>query len=110
MENDFPELEERLRFVVGWVFVLLVLTLGLGAFVFWFLADWNSAYLVKKIDSDFHVIIGLPAAAAAALMIVIFLRTTEGPIEFELLGLKFKGAFWSDNSLGYGVSRDSPRH
>jgi hypothetical protein len=54
--------------------------------------DWNAAYLIKKIDEDFHVIIGLPVAAAGALMIVIFLRTTEGRIKFEAFGFKFEGA------------------
>lgn len=36
--------------------------------------------------------IGLPSAALAALCIVIVLENTSGPIEFEGLGFKFKGA------------------
>jgi hypothetical protein len=91
-ETKLALIEEKLRFVVGWVFVLLVLAFGLGASVAWILVDWNAPYLVSKIDTDFHAVIGLPAAAAGALMLVIFLRTTEGNIEFEAFGLKFKGA------------------
>jgi hypothetical protein len=36
--------------------------------------------------------IGLPSAALAALCIVIVLENTSGPIEFEGLGFRFKGA------------------
>ena len=35
---------------------------------------------------------GLPLAALASLAIVICLRTTNGPIEFEGVGFKFRGA------------------
>lgn len=36
--------------------------------------------------------IGLPSAALASLCLVIVLENTSGPIEFEGLGFKFKGA------------------
>lgn len=36
--------------------------------------------------------IGLPCAALTSLALVVFLRTTDGPIEFDVFGLKFKGA------------------
>lgn len=36
--------------------------------------------------------IGLPSAALAALCLVIALENTSGPIEFEGLGFRFKGA------------------
>ncbi len=47
----------------------------------------------------FPAIIGLPMAAICALFIVMILKYTSGPIEFELLSFKFKGAsgqiiFW----------------
>lgn len=45
--------------------------------------------LYKK---NFIVIIGLPLAAIASLFIVVFLEQSQGPIEFEGLGFKFKGA------------------
>ena len=38
------------------------------------------------------MVIGLPAAAAGAFLVVMLLRNTEGPLEFEGLGFKFKGA------------------
>lgn len=40
----------------------------------------------------FAAIIGLPGAAAVAFVLVVFLRQTDGPVEFEGLGFKFKGA------------------
>jgi hypothetical protein len=42
----------------------------------------------------FQVVVGLPAAAVAAFVIVVFLRQTAGPIEFEglILVSNFVGA------------------
>lgn len=42
--------------------------------------------------SHFAATVGLPSAALAALCIVVFLESASGPIEFEGLGFKFKGA------------------
>ena len=47
----------------------------------------------------FPAVVGLPMAAIASLFIVMVLEYVSGPIEFEILGLKFKGAagqivFW----------------
>ena len=44
------------------------------------------------LEKQFAAIVGLPGAAAAAFVLVIFLRQTEGPIEFEAPGFKIKGA------------------
>ena len=44
------------------------------------------------LEKHFAAIIGLPCAAIVAFAIVVFLRQTEGPIEFEAVGFKFKGA------------------
>ena len=40
----------------------------------------------------FPAVVGLPSAAALSFALVVFLRQTDGPIEFEGLGFKFKGA------------------
>jgi hypothetical protein len=61
------------------VFAILVVAFGV--------ADWQVV-----LRDHFAGIIGLPGAAAVAFVIVVFLRQTEGPIEFEGLGFKFKGA------------------
>jgi hypothetical protein len=44
------------------------------------------------VHKHFDAIVGLPAAAAVAFVLVVFLRQAEGPIEFEAWGLKVKGA------------------
>jgi hypothetical protein len=98
-EPRLPELEDKFRFVIGWTFVIVVLVLAIVGLGSWLIVDWNADYLVKKLDTEFNVIVGIPASAAAALLLVIFLRATDGPIELEVMGLKFKGAsgpiiFW----------------
>lgn len=42
--------------------------------------------------AHFAATIGLPSAALAALCIVVFLESSSGPIEFEGVGFRFKGA------------------
>ena len=42
--------------------------------------------------AQFPTIIGLPFAALAALCLVLILEAKAGPIEFEALGFKFRGA------------------
>lgn len=44
------------------------------------------------LKDHFAAIIGMPVAAAFAFLIVVFLRQTEGPIEFKGLGFDFQGA------------------
>ena len=40
----------------------------------------------------FAATVGLPAAGMAALCLVLILERSSGPMEFELLGLKFRGS------------------
>ena len=49
--------------------------------------EWQSI-----LHDHFAAVVGLPLAAIAAFVLVIFLRQAEGPVEFEGLGLKLKGA------------------
>jgi hypothetical protein len=67
--------------------VLLVITFGreLGT---WIWTEEAGDILIGK----FQVVVGLPAAAIAAFVVVAFLRQTAGPIEFEGFGFKFRGA------------------
>lgn len=48
--------------------------------------------LYAKALEQIPATIGLPSAALAALCLVMVLENTSGPIEFEGLGFKFKGA------------------
>jgi hypothetical protein len=67
--------------------LLLLITFGrdLGT---WIWTQEAGDILIGK----FQVVVGLPAAAIAAFVIVVFLRQTAGPIEFEGFGFKFHGA------------------
>ena len=66
-------------------------------------ASGGCGYTVWKIAVDqrfwdeilfkhFAAVIGLPGAAGGAFALVVFLRQTEGPIEFVGLGFTVKGA------------------
>jgi len=44
------------------------------------------------IREHFSAIVGLKAAVIVSFVIVVFLRQVEGPIEFEAVGMKFRGA------------------
>jgi hypothetical protein len=65
-----------------------------------FSASREGQEFAKNLLRDrFPAVVGLPFAAALSLVLVIVLRSTSGPIEFEAFGLKFKGAagpiiFW----------------
>jgi hypothetical protein len=64
---------------VAYLYVLLVATAGF--------AGWQDV-----LKDHYAAIVGLPAAAAVSFIIVVLLRQTEGPIEFEGLGFKFHSA------------------
>src|SRR5579871_894814 len=42
--------------------------------------------------AHYAAIVGVPAAAAVSFILVVLLRQIDGPIEFEGLGFKFRGA------------------
>jgi hypothetical protein len=44
------------------------------------------------LKAHFAAIVGLPAGAAVSFILVVLLRQTDGPICFEGLSFKFKGA------------------
>lgn len=58
---------------------------------------WISIGDLKLISAEvvrdhFAAVIGLPMAGILALWVVTILRSQSGPIEFEALGFKFRGA------------------
>ena len=52
----------------------------------------NSSEVFKIVLTHYAATMGIPCAGLAALCLVVFLKTTNGPIEFEVLGMKFRGA------------------
>jgi hypothetical protein len=66
-----------------------------GLYLFWVIAilPWSFDDNANKIlQEHYSAIIGLPTSAALSFILVVILRQTTGPIEFEGLGFKFKGA------------------
>ena len=57
-----------------------------------FIAAAGFPYWQEVLRDHYAAIVGLPAASAVAFILVVFLRQTDGPIEFEGLGFKFSGA------------------
>lgn len=91
---------EKLRTTMSWVIVVFLM--AFGAFVLYKLSTFHQTpgdYWKTLVHDQFPVIVGLPMAGLAALFLTLILRISTGPIEFELAGLKFKGAaapivFW----------------
>jgi hypothetical protein len=58
---------------------------------------WISVGAIRLISADvlrehFAAVIGLPMAGILALWVVTILRSQSGPIEFEALGFRLRGA------------------
>lgn len=78
--------------VARWL-VLAAAVIFAGAFVVGgAMSMLTSPDLYRLMLHQFAAVVGLPAAALASLCLVMFLEKTSGPIEFEGLGFKFKGA------------------
>jgi len=84
--------EERLRKTAFWLAVLAVVVAAsiMGFTIFPVLYEFTTSR--KILGEHLPAVVGVPAAASAAFVIVVFLRQTDGPIEFEGLGFKLKGA------------------
>jgi len=84
--------QEKVKFyfmitLVG-AFIFVSLTL-LGFYMYY---GFTSGVWLKLLEEHFSVLVVIPFGAGCALIVVILLRATQGPIEFEGLGFKFRGA------------------
>lgn len=83
----------RLKIVTFWMVIV-----GTGLASAAFLASTLQLLLFERdialeiITEHFAATVGLPFAAIAALVLVIILEASSGPMEFEALGFRFKGA------------------
>jgi len=87
--------------VFRWITLILTTTgtLSLGAFIV-YLALQPKSWLIPIIKQHFAALFGIPTAAMIALAVVMLLKISAGPLEFEALRIKVKGAagellFWS---------------
>jgi hypothetical protein len=81
-----------IRLVAQWLVLIAGLVFG-GAFVYGEAKSMLRNPVVFQLAlNHFPATVGLPCAVLAALCVVIFLQVTAGPVEFEAIGFKFKGA------------------
>jgi hypothetical protein len=90
---------DRLQYVMSWVAVSLITAMALSFFARIVWLGWKEKAWYRVSQDHFAAVVGLPAAAVAALFLVLVLRIASGPIEVEFGSLKFKGAaapivFW----------------
>jgi len=91
--------EGKLRRVMSWLAVILVACMTMVFFAIICMRGIQDRAWVTVTQQHFAAVVGLPAAAVAALFLVLVLRMADGPIVVEIGPLKFKGAaapivFW----------------
>ena len=84
--------EERLRKLLSWIAVIAVVCYGILLFALFLIGGSREPRMQELVLKHYPTVVGLPSAAAAALFIVLVLKAAAGPIEFEAIGFKFKGA------------------
>jgi hypothetical protein len=91
--SESPKTEGRLASRMAYLFAAFIAVM---AAVIFLAAIWNVFFNLpgrgEILKDHFGAIIGMPVSAAFAFLIVVFLRQTEGPIEFKGLGFEFTGA------------------
>jgi len=91
-----PTVDPRISGGVRVIFAVLALSglalFGLASFQLLLWSFYNEAFWVDLVRQQIPAMIGLPAAAVASLGLVLLLENTSGAIEFEAVGLKFRGA------------------
>lgn len=101
--------ERRFRLIAGSIVtgVIIVFSICIFALILW--RDYKEGVWYEIAKQHFPAVIGLPMAAVASLFVVLVLRISSGPIEFEGAGFKFRGAaapivFWLFCFLGIAAA------
>jgi hypothetical protein len=81
---------KNLRIIALWGSIAAVGVLS--ALVIWFVVRMSFETWQSIVQVHFLATMGLTGFGIVAFAVVVFLRNTEGPLEFEVWGLKFKGA------------------
>jgi hypothetical protein len=89
--------ETQIRKVASWI--AIIGTSVFAGYFFGFLI-YHSAFgpaspanwFTRVLEAEFAATIGVPLSAISAACIVLLLKAATGPIEFEALGFKFRGA------------------
>jgi len=99
MYNENNETKKKILNALGWVAAALITLFSIYIFGIMAKRGYDSQAWLPIAQKHFAAVIGLPMAAIASLFIVLVLEYVSGKIEFEMMGLKFKGAagqiiFW----------------
>jgi hypothetical protein len=99
MENESSDTKKRIVSTFAWVAATLITLFSIYVFFIMAKRGYDSQIWLPIAQKHFAAVVGLPMAAIASLFIVLVLEYVSGKIEFEILGLKFKGAagqiiFW----------------
>jgi len=91
--------EKKFKLILGSIVAGAVTIFSIAILVLILRSDYKVGSWYEVATQHFAAVIGLPMAAVASLFIVLVLRISSGPIEFEGAGVKFKGAaaqivFW----------------
>lgn len=82
----------KFKTIFAWVVGIAFVIFGIYLFIMVFIDGINEEFLQLYKD-HFPALVGLPAAAFLATFIILLLQIVrKQPIEFEVLGLKFKGS------------------
>jgi hypothetical protein len=103
-DDPFIFAEAKLRSLVIWfafggISILSACSFGFVGYELIWGKPAPENWLAVLVKEHSAAIIGIPAASAAAFLVVIILKVTSGSIEFEAFGVKFRGAsgpivFW----------------
>jgi len=89
-----PNGNGRIRFIALWTFIAVTTALIALALALWlaaFLSDF-AAFRHLLLHEHFQALVGLPAAAFGAFVIVVLFRQAETPIRIKALGFELEGA------------------
>lgn len=86
--DEFISRALRVIAMLGGLGAVLLLAVLINIFI----ANWGFDPFKEVVQNHFLATVGLSGFAIVSFAVVVFLRNTEGPIEFDVWGLKFKGA------------------
>ncbi len=94
--QDYESELARMRFLFSrWTLVSIMATTAILLFSVFGLtmsSPGNRERLLAEIFAHAPASIGIPFCSIIAMFVVLMLRATQGPVEFEAIGLKFRGA------------------
>ena len=96
-EEHETESEQNLRRITSWM--MIVGTAICAAYFFGFLVYHSlfttysdNSWFLSVIHKQYAATLGIPLCVVSSICVVLLLKATAGPIEFEALGFKFRGA------------------